>query len=57
MTRITARPTFDEARERPRLCPCGRHWVTGEWSRLYCPFDAVPHRGLWPQPDEQPLCE
>jgi hypothetical protein len=35
--------TFDEKRERPTLCPCGRHLVTGSTQGLmYCPFPQLP---------------
>ena len=52
---MTPRRTFDEARDTPRVCPCGRHIVTGAWSSFYCPW-ARPS-GLWVQPDDDPLAE
>lgn len=54
-------PTFDELRESPRECPCGRLRVTGARAPLLaCPH---PHRCLapvqvgrwgavWPQADQ-----
>lgn len=42
-----SRPTYDEARAVPRHCGCGRHWVVGAWSRLYCPFASQRPVGRW----------
>ena len=53
---IQARGTYDEARDTPRPCPCGRHLVTGYWSRLTCPWYDQSWR-LFAQPEEQPTCE
>jgi hypothetical protein len=57
MRRITARGSFDEERERPLDCRCGRA-VTGTHpcqDGAPCPFRQT-HAGLHPQPD-QDECE
>ena len=53
------RPTFDEHRERPRLCTCGRHGVTGNGKghALGCAWDrhepAARYGAVVVQPDQQ----
>lgn len=44
---MTRPPSYDEGRAVPRACQCGRHWVTGYWSRLFCPFAAPRVTGRW----------
>ena len=44
---ISPRGTFDEERDRLRPCICGRHWVTGWWTRSYCPFAQPLTPGRW----------
>lgn len=44
---ISQRGTFDHDREAPRPCLCGRHTVTGRWTRPYCPFAPPLTPGRW----------
>jgi hypothetical protein len=47
--------TFDERRDRPHPCACGRHQHTGE--SVYCPWAPVRVPGrwgaVWAQPEQE----
>jgi hypothetical protein len=52
---LTPPRTFDERREQPQPCACGRHWHTGE--SHYCPWAPAHVPGRWGAIWAQADCE